>query len=152
MDNFIHYKKLLVSKIRYLCELINNIINMNQKLDILKQLLAAFIVIASIAGFSSCEKYTYIPEVIDPVIPVHFQAEIQPIFNGICITCHGATKAPDLRDGKSYDALTKGGYVDQPGATSKLYTIMTGQDHSPRSTPTEKQLVLNWINQGALDN
>ena len=78
----------------------------------LRQLLAALIVIAAIGGLSSCEKYSWMPEVINPTDSVHFQAEIQPIFTANCISCHGAIKAPDLRDGNSYEALTKGGYVE----------------------------------------
>jgi hypothetical protein len=125
---------------------------MNQRLNILKQLLAASILIAAIWGLSSCEKYTWIPEKINPTDTVYFQSEIQPIFNNNCLSCHGAIKAPDLRDGNSYEALTKGGYVDQPGETSKLYTKMTSQSHELRSSPNEKDKVLNWINQGALNN
>ena len=118
----------------------------------LRQLMAALIVIAAIGGLSSCEKYSWMPEKIDPVIPVLFQTEIQPIFNANCISCHGAIKAPDLRDGHSYKALTEGGYVNLPGETSKLYTKMTGPEHTPRSSDNDKALVLTWINQGALDN
>ena len=116
--------------------------------------MAALIVIAVIGGLSSCEKYSWIPKKIDPVIPVYFQAEIQPIFNANCISCHTSIRNPDLRDGKSYDALTKGSYVNQPGDKSKLYTKMTGQDHESRSNASEQEedKVLNWINQGALDN
>ena len=125
---------------------------MNQKSNMLRQLMAALIVIAAIGGLSSCEKYSWMPEKIDPVIPVLFQTEIQPIFNANCISCHGAIKAPNLRDGYSYKALTEGGYVDQPGETSKLYTKMTGAEHTPRSTDVDKQKVLIWINQGAHNN
>jgi hypothetical protein len=143
---------LIVIKIRYLCELINNIINMNQRLNMLRQLLVALIVIAAIGGLSSCEKYSWMPEKINPVDSVHFQAEIQPIFTANCISCHGAIKAPDLRDGKSYKALTEGGYVNQPGETSELYTKMIGSEHAPRSSDVDKQKVLIWINQGANNN
>jgi len=125
---------------------------MNQKLNMSRQLLAAFILIAAIAGLSSCEKYSWIPEKINPVDSVHYQAEIQPIFSAKCISCHGAIKAPDLRDGKSYNALTKGGYVNQPGESSKLYVKMTGPEHTPRSSDMDKQKVLLWINQGAHNN
>jgi hypothetical protein len=144
--------RFIVSKIRYLCEIINNNINMNQRLNMLRQLLVAFIVVAAIGGLSSCEKYSWMPEKINPVDSVHFQAEIQPIFSSNCITCHGAIKAPDLRDGYSYNALTNGGYVTQPGDKSKLYLKMTGADHASRSTDVDKQLVLIWINQGAHNN
>jgi hypothetical protein len=144
--------KLLVIKIRYLCELINNLKNMNQRLNMLKQLLAAIIVAAVIGGLSSCEKYSWMPVKINPTDSVHFQAEIQPIFTANCISCHGAIKAPDIRDGRAYNALIKGGYVNQPGETSKLYTKMIGTEHTPRSSDVDKQKVLIWINQGAKNN
>jgi hypothetical protein len=144
--------KLLVIKIGYLCELINNLKNMNQRLNMLRQLLAAIVIVGAIGGLSSCEKYTWMPEKINPTDSVYFQAEIQPIFNANCISCHGAIKAPDLRDGRSYKALTEGGYVNQPGETSELYTKMIGADHSPKSSDVDKQKVLIWINQGAHNN
>jgi hypothetical protein len=125
---------------------------MNQRLNMLRNLLAALIVIAAIGGLSSCEKYTYTPEIINPTDSVHFQAEIQPIFTANCISCHGAIKAPDLRDGHSYNALISGDYVNLPGETSKLYTKMTGPEHTPRSSDVDKQKVLIWINQGAHNN
>ena len=125
---------------------------MNNRLNLLKHLLAVLVIIAAIGGLSSCEKYTWMPEVINPVDTVHFQADIQPIFTANCISCHGAIRQPDLRDGKSYESLTTGGYVNQPGETSKLYTRMTASDHAPRSTDTDKQKVLIWINQGSLNN
>lgn len=149
---FIEYKKLLVMIIRYICELINNNKNMNQKLKRIRQVLVALILIAALIGISSCEKYSFTPTVISVVDTLHFQADIQPIFNAHCLTCHGAIKAPDLRDGKSYLALTKGGYVNPPGETSKLYLKITGAEHAPRSTDADKQKILIWINQGALNN
>jgi hypothetical protein len=125
---------------------------MNHKVNKISQILVAVVVIAVFFGISSCEKYTFIPPKVSTTDTVHFNAEIQPIFNANCITCHGATKAPDLREGKSYSALTKGGYVLLPGETSKLYTKMTSADHYPRSSDTDKQKVLIWINQGAKNN
>jgi hypothetical protein len=126
---------------------------MNQRLNILRQLLAAIIVIAVIGGLSSCEKYSWTPEKIDPVIPVLFQTEIQPIFNAKCVSCHTSIRNPDLRDGKSYESLTSGEFVNLPGESSILYLHMTtNPQHIPRSSDQQKGLVLNWINQGALDN
>ena len=146
------FKKFKVSKIRYLCESINNLKNMNQKLGILRQLLAALIIIAAIGGLSSCEKYSWVPEKVNPVDTVHFATEIQPVFTANCASCHGGARQPDLREGKSYESLTTGGYVNQPGETSVLYTKMTAADHASRSNDVEKQKVLIWINQGALNN
>jgi hypothetical protein len=125
---------------------------MNQKFKRGIQILVALVLTAAFIGISSCEKYAIIPPVINPVDSIHFQTDIQPIFNANCLTCHGAIRAPDLRDGASYTALTTGHYVDPPGETSRLYTKMTGADHAPKSSDLDKQKVLIWINQGALDN
>ena len=125
---------------------------MNQRLNMLRQLLAALIVIAAIGGLSSCEKFSWMPEKINTTDSIHFQAEIQPIFSANCLSCHGAIKAPDLRDGRSYKALTEGEYVNQPGETSKLYVKITGSEHAPRSSDVDKQKILIWINQGAQNN
>jgi hypothetical protein len=127
---------------------------MNQKLKRIRQICFALILIATVAGFSSCEKYAYAPPAVDPNQTWHFQTDIQPIFNAKCVECHNGTKQfPDLRSGKSYDALTQGGYLTLPGETSKLYhQITTNSDHIPRTTDAEKLKVLYWINQGALNN
>jgi mono/diheme cytochrome c family protein len=125
---------------------------MDQKIKKIRQVLAGLVLITVAGGFESCTKYQWAPVKVDPEVEIFFQADIQPIFNANCISCHGATKAPDLRDGKSYAALTKGAYIDQPGETSKLYLKMTGADHAPRSSSVDKQNVLNWINQGAKNN
>jgi hypothetical protein len=108
--------------------------------------------IAGIAGMSSCERYAIIPVKISQTDTVHFQADIQPIFNEKCLSCHGVIKAPDLRDGKSFQALTNLGLITPPDSTCTLYTYMIGTDHSPRSSDSEKQKVLVWLKQGAHNN
>jgi hypothetical protein len=137
---------------KYLCELINNYENMNYKVNKISQIMVGVILIAGFAGISSCEKYTFTPPKISTVDTVHFTADIQPIFNASCVSCHTATKAPDLRAGKSYAALTKGGYITPANETCELYTKMTGADHSPRSSDVDKQKVLVWLTQGAKNN
>jgi len=125
---------------------------MNQKFNRIRLILVAFILVAAVEGFTSCTKYSFLPPVIDPDQTLYLSTDIQPIFNSKCVSCHAGTKPPDLRDGKSYNALTKGGYVNLPGETSLLYTKMVGADHAPRSSDSDKQKVLTWINQGALNN
>jgi hypothetical protein len=125
---------------------------MNQKLNRIRQIFVALILTAAVAGLSSCEKVSYLPRPVDPNATWHFQADIQPIFTSKCITCHGGAQAPDLRDGKSYLALSKGGYIKSPGETSRLYNQMIGASHTAKSTDSDKQKVLYWINQGALNN
>jgi mono/diheme cytochrome c family protein len=125
---------------------------MNRKIKRIRQILAAVVFFAAVAGLWSCEEYTYMPPAVDPNYPWSFASDIQPIFDANCISCHTATKAPDLREGKSYNALTKGAYITPPGETSELYTVMIGADHAARSSDADKLKVLYWIDQGAKNN
>jgi hypothetical protein len=126
---------------------------MNQKINWIRKILVVLLLIAAFEGFSSCEKYSFAPPAVDPNQNLHFQADIQPIFNSNCVDCHGANRTPDLRNGKSYLSLTKGKFITPPGETSKLYHQMsTKSDHIAKSTDGEKLKVLFWINQGALNN
>lgn len=125
---------------------------MKFKVKKISQILIAVAMIAGIAGMYSCEKYAIIPVKINPTDTIHFQAVIQPIFSTNCLSCHGAIKAPDLRDGKSFQALTNLGFITPADSTCILYTTMIGTDHSPRSSDTEKQKVLIWLKQGAHNN
>jgi hypothetical protein len=125
---------------------------MNQKFNRIRQILVVLVLIAAVEGFSSCEKYSYLPRPVDPNATWHYAADIQPIFNTNCISCHGGAQAPDLRDGKSYAALTKIRFITLPGESSGLYIQLNSSSHSAKTTSTEKQKILYWINQGALNN
>jgi len=126
---------------------------MNHKLKRIRQIFVALILIAAMGGFSSCEKYSYAQPKVDPNITWHFQTDIQPIFNSNCITCHNGTQFPDLRSGKSFAALTKAGFLTLPAETSGLYVQITTQaEHISRTTSLEKDKILNWLLQGALNN
>ncbi len=125
---------------------------MNQKINRIRQILIILVLIAAVEGFSSCEKYTYTPPAVDPNATWSLKTDIQPVFNASCVSCHGGTVAPDLRDGKSFTALTKGGYVTAPAESSRLYSKMVDGGHEARSTAAEKLKVLYWITQGAKNN
>jgi len=125
---------------------------MKLKAKMLWSSLPALIIFAGVVLFSSCEKYAIETEVINPVDTVHFQAQIQPIFNGICVNCHSGGRNPDLRNGNSYNSLTTGGFVNLPAETSRLYRQITSSSHDSYTLPAEKQLILIWIQQGALNN
>jgi len=113
---------------------------------------AASMIVAGLF-FASCEKYSYLIEEIDPTVPVRFNTEIQPVFNDNCVMCHKGTRPPDLRAENSYEALTTGGYVDTPAAVSDLNKkITTGSHASYIPKETDKQLIYNWIEQGAKNN
>jgi hypothetical protein len=122
------------------------------KTRLLSTVVAAFLITAGMILFSSCEKYAYELETVNPDEPVLFQTQIQPIFTNNCITCHKGSRDPDLRDGNSYASLSSGGYVNLPAETSRLYSQVTSGSHTSFTLDTEKQLILIWIGQGALDN
>jgi hypothetical protein len=125
---------------------------MNQRLNRIRQILVVLFIIAAFGGLSSCEKVAYLPRPVDPNTTWHFGTDIQPIFTANCITCHGGAQSPDLRDGKSYTELTKKRLITPPGETSGLYMQLNSSSHASRTTSSEKQKVLYWINQGALNN
>lgn len=125
---------------------------MKMKVKLSWSIVAALIIPAGMLLFSSCEKYAYQLETVNPEEPVLFQTQIQPIFSNICITCHKGSRNPDLRDGNSYASLTTGGYVNLPAANSKLYSQVISGSHDSFTLDAEKQLILIWIGQGALNN
>ena len=98
--------------------------------------------------FQSCEKVTY--EKQEFTGTVKFSADIQPIFDNNCVSCHSGSLAPNLSDGKSFSSLVPG-YVNlTTPADSKLYKqLTTNSSHIPRTTDLEKQKILKWIEQGA---
>lgn len=90
-----------------------------------------------------------------------FAADIKPIFDKSCVSCHGATKAEggfkaDVREavikgGAGYGAAVK---LDN-AARSPLVMIVSGQDgdiaqpEKHKLPPKEADLVKKWIEQGA---
>jgi len=125
---------------------------MRMKVKLSRSFVAALIMPAAMLLFSSCEKYAYQLETVDPQVPVLFQTQIQPIFTNNCITCHKGSRNPDLRNGNSYASLTNGGYVNLPAENSKLYSQVTSASHTSFTLDAEKQLILIWIGQGAQNN
>ena len=126
---------------------------MKQKIGKLRLNLAVMLLLIAVAGFTSCEKYTFNPvPPLEPDVDILFQTEIQPIFNSNCVGCHGGLFDPDLRDGEAYESLTTGGYVDLPAEDSKLYKKITSSSHLAKTNELQKQKILVWISQGAKNN
>jgi hypothetical protein len=125
---------------------------MKMKVILSWRIVAALIIPAGMLLFSSCEKYAYQLETVNPEEPVLFQTQIQPIFTSNCITCHKGSRNPDLRNGNSYASLTNGGFVNLPAAGSRLYSQVISGSHTAFTLDAEKQLILLWIGQGALNN
>lgn len=122
------------------------------KAKLLRTFMATFLIPVCMLLFSSCEQYVYELETVNPEEPVLFQTQIQPIFTNNCITCHKGSRNPDLRDGNSYASLSGGGYVNLPAENSRLYSQVTSGSHTSFTLDAEKQMILIWIGQGALNN
>ncbi len=91
---------------------------------------------------------------------VSFAKDIEPLLNSRCISCHGGDRTEKGLSLKTYDDVMKGsengpvvvaGNADQ----SKLAQMVINQKmpkRGPKLTPAEIQLIVDWINQGALNN
>lgn len=125
-----------------------------------KNLLLLICIMAGVIYFSSCEKYTFLVESLPPVDTsgtdttnfVSFRAEVQPIFDAKCVSCHKGARNPDLRPENSYASLATGAYVTQPAADSKLYKKIIAGSHVSMTNQSEKNTIYLWIGQGAKDN
>jgi len=149
--NFGACKMFKISLHGYLCEIINSK-NKNMKISKISKTVASGFVLSAILFISSCEKVQIDAPQVDPNTVWTLSGDIQPIFTANCISCHGGTRTPDLRAGKSFSSLTNGSFVTQPASGSLLYTKITGSDHTSRTTDTEKLKILYWIQQGAMNN
>jgi hypothetical protein len=110
-------------------------------------------VILFLIFMNSCEKVVFEPIEIELPDTISYSVEIQPIFDENCISCHGGTVNPDLRADVSYSNLLEGGYIDTVNAEgSALIEKLHEGVHDSRATLTEKQLILEWIKNGAPDN
>jgi hypothetical protein len=114
--------------------------------------------LAGMILLASCEYEFIVPVEVDLPDEVSFKDDIIPIFNSSCNTtgCHTAGHfAVDLTPENAYQDLFAKNMIiqDDPGA-SPLYTklVETGGTHDGRSTPSQQQLILKWLEQGALDN
>jgi hypothetical protein len=106
--------------------------------------------LALIMLFSACEKVVYPP--LELPESVSYSLDVQPIFDSKCVDCHGGSRNPDLRSGHSHEALVNGGYVNTADpASSKIMQKLYGS-HNSRATDIQKQLILQWITEGAKDN
>lgn len=92
--------------------------------------------------------------------PVSFTNDVLPILDAKCITCHGGERIREGLDMRTYNALFAGssnGPVITPGsANDSLFVqlIVQGEmpDRGTKVTPEELQIIIDWVNQGALNN
>ncbi len=116
---------------------------------------------------------TEIPTMTDTAVPatdaptatevpatVSFVNDIKPIFDNRCIECHGVERTKEGLDMQTYENIMAGsrnGSVIEPGDAENSYLvqqIVDGEmpDRGDPVTPAELQLIIDWVNQGALNN
>ena len=97
----------------------------------------------------------------EPAAPgISFTNDVLPILQSRCVNCHGGNKIEEGLIMKSYAELmagSKNGPVVIPGdAENSLMVELLRANKMPKKgpklTPPQVQLIVDWINQGALDN
>jgi len=89
-----------------------------------------------------------------------FANDIQPLLKNRCGNCHGGNKTEEGLNLLSYEAITKGsdnGPVVNAGAADdsllvEMVVTLEMPKRGPKLTPPQVQLIIDWVNQGALDN
>ena len=94
---------------------------------------------------------------VDPTVPVSFSTQIIPIFISSCIACHKpGGQAPDLSTPNAYNSIKTMNLANTTAPeTSLIYTYpspTTTMHAWKKYSAAEAQLVLTWIQQGALNN
>ena len=123
-------------------------------------LLMFLLVAMGLALYPSCTKDYLVPVVIDIPDTVSFSQYITPIFNANCTEsgCHSSGGvAPDLTEGEAFNNLWLYGLVDTIDDLSSIVYVRMSSTSDPmppsgKLPGGEEQLVLKWIEQGAMDN
>jgi hypothetical protein len=105
---------------------------------------------------ASCTDYVIKPAKVVVPDSVKFNANIIPIFNASCnhAGCHATGgHSPDLSPPNAYTSLIYFGYVDTENPeASILYQKITTGSMKGNATDQDRELILKWIQQGALNN
>jgi uncharacterized membrane protein len=93
-------------------------------------------------------------------IEVSFSKDIQPIFESRCIKCHGGLKTEEGLDLTTYEMLMAGsenGSMLSAGDSGNSPLVQLSVEgkmpkRGPKLTPSEIQLLIDWIDTGAPNN
>ena len=126
----------------------------------MRNILKNFLILAGIITIAASCQYKFI---VEPVVPppdpgdtISFSEQIEPIFTDIdCVACHkaGQTK-PDLTTGNAYNSIITMNLANTDDPESSIIYVKplpTG-DHYKKYSSSEAAFVLQWIDQGALNN
>lgn len=100
----------------------------------------------------SCEKFTMQDNPLSAADSVKFSRDIKPLLV-VCVACHDGSKTPNLKD-NPYLSLKSGNYINTkiPSQSPLYITLKTKSFHESRISPSQIQLILQWIKQGARNN
>lgn len=91
---------------------------------------------------------------------VSFTNDVLPILQSRCVNCHGGDRTEEGLSLNSYTGVINGsenGAVVTPGDASnsllaELISTQKMPKRGPKLTPPQVQVIIDWINQGALEN
>lgn len=98
------------------------------------------------------------PKPTDPPPKITFAADVLPVFQAKCVSCHGGFTAKGKLDVRTLEALARGGNAGpavSPGSpeVSPLWTWVSSGNMPPKGKPqltaAEKKLIHDWIADGA---
>jgi hypothetical protein len=92
---------------------------------------------------------------VDPTVDILFATQIVPVFADKCISCHKTGgQAPDLTSTKAFSSLNSANLINTTTpASSKILTYPGSSSHAWKGfNPSEAQMILTWIQQGAKNN
>ncbi len=105
---------------------------------------------------SSCTSDIIKPKPVEVPDVVSFSANVIPIFDASCNAsgCHAnGGIPPNLTPASAYTSLTFFGYVDVDfPEQSILYEKINTGSMAKYATNQDREIILKWIQQGALDN
>jgi len=116
----------------------------------------AFAAIAFTTLLSGCEYEFVEPEPVVIPTQISFSTDIVPIFNASCNMsgCHSAGAiAPELTAANAYGNLFQLNLINTADPqSSELYKLITTGSMKSFATNAQAQLILAWIEKGALNN
>ncbi len=115
---------------------------------------------------------TSVPAPIDTLIPateapteaapagISYANDVAPIFQASCNKCHGIEQVKEGLNMTTFETLMAGsfnGSVITPGNANDSYLVqqvVTGEmpNRGPGLSPEQIQVIIDWVNQGALNN
>ena len=91
---------------------------------------------------------------------ISFQRDVQPIFNQICVKCHGGEEVKEGLSLKSYAEVMQGSdngpviMAGDPANSFLIEQIVKGEmpKRGPKLLPAQIRIITDWVAAGALNN